>query len=197
MSITTKINHMKKILILTFFTGISFSCQAQILPIEKKIDYIIAKNGIPESVTYFKDVNHVLDKFVGTWKGTYDDKKYEFRILKVTNKPGRITEDKLIMRYLITNSNGTVIEDTRTLPDSSPYLIKGDYIEKDTYFLIYTGKNAKCGQSGTILINFLKENNNNTKMSLSFIPDEAIIYESSCGGVKQVMPVAEIALIKQ
>ncbi|MCD0476174.1 hypothetical protein LPB87_17410 [Flavobacterium sp. EDS] len=186
---------MKKILILTFFIGITFSCQAQILPIEKRIDYISSRDGIPESVTYFKDINNVLDKFVGTWKGIYDGKNYEFRVSKITTKPRRVTEDKLVMRYLITNSNGIVIEDTRALPDSSPYVIKGNYIEKNTYFLTYIGKNAKCGQKGTLMIDFLKDNSN-TKMNLFFSPSREIIYENDCSGFKQIMPLKEIILTK-
>ncbi len=181
------------------FLLLSYGCKAQVLPVENVVNYVNSKNGIPKNITSIKDVNHLLDKFIGTWKGTYDGKNYEFKVLKITANLGRLTEEKLVMRYLITSSSGTIIEDTRALPDSSPYVIKGDYLEKDTYFLTYTGKNAKCGQSGTILINFLKGNNNNTKMSLFLAPDSIILSETSCpnGGAKQIMPLDQIAFTKQ
>ncbi|MCD0476805.1 hypothetical protein LPB87_20640, partial [Flavobacterium sp. EDS] len=51
-------------------------------------------------------------------------KNYEFKVLKITANLGRLTEEKLVMRYLITSSNGTIIEDTRALPDSSPIALK-------------------------------------------------------------------------
>ncbi|MCD0476802.1 hypothetical protein LPB87_20625, partial [Flavobacterium sp. EDS] len=122
-------------------------------------------------------------------------KNYEFKVLKITADLGRLTEEKLVMRYLITSSNGTVIEDTRTLPDSSPYVIRGDYLDTTTYVLNYIGKKANCGQAGAILIDFLK-GSNNTKMTLFFAPDGAIIYETNCAGVKQIMPLKQIILTK-
>lgn len=182
---------MKKTLILGLIILSVISCKAQVLPVENVINYINSKDGIPKNITHITDVNHLLDKFIGTWKGTYDGKNYEFRIFKITAKPGRITEEKLVMRYLITNSNGTVIEDTRTLPDSSPYVIKGDYLDTTTYTLIYTGKNSKCGMSGTIFIDFLK-GSNNTKMNLLLVSESMIISQTSCpnGAAKQIMPTA-------
>ena len=62
-----------------------------------KLNYLNEEDGIPENITYFKDINHVLDKYIGTWKGTQDNKNYEFKITKITNKPGRITEDRLLI----------------------------------------------------------------------------------------------------
>ncbi|AYN05058.1 DUF6705 family protein [Flavobacterium sp. 140616W15] len=187
---------MKNILTLGLIILSIISCKAQVLPVENVVNYVNSKDGIPKNITSIKDVNHLLDKFIGTWKGTYDGKNYEFKVLKITVDLGRLTEEKLVMRYLITNSNGTVIEDTRTLPDSSPYVIRGYYLEEDTYFLTYIGKNAKCGQKGTLLIDFLKDNSN-TKMNLFFSPSREIIYENDCSGFKQIMPLTETVLTKQ
>ena len=187
---------MKKITILILFILCNLSCKAQtIIPTEEVMKYMDSNKPFPKG-SYLKDVNHLLDKFIGTWKGTYDGKNYEFKVLKITVDLGRLTEEKLVMRYLITNSNGTVIEDTRTLPDSSPYVIRGYYLEEDTYFLTYNSKNAKCGQKGTLLIDFLKDNSN-TKMNLFFSPSREIIYENDCSGFKQIMPLTETVLTKQ
>lgn len=190
---------MKKILTLGLIILSIISCKSQVLPVENVVNYINSKDGIPKNITSIKDVNNLLDKFIGTWKGTYDGKTYEFRILKITTKPGRITEEKLIMRYLITNSDGTVIEDTRELPDSSPYVIKGNYLDTTTYALVYTGKNSRCGLSGTIFIDFL-QGSNNTKMTLFLAPDSIILDQNSCpnGRANQIMPtVSQMTLTKQ
>lgn len=197
MSIILKKHIMKKILIVGLLIGVVFSGKAQTLPIEKKIDYIIARNGIPESVTYLQDSNNLLDKFIGTWNGVYQDKIFEFRISKVTVMPGRIKEDILIIRYLIKNTNGVVFEDTRALPQSSPLVIKGDYIESTTYALNYIGNNSKCGRSGTIFIDWLK--GNNTKMTLFLEPEQMIISSQECpnGRAQQIIPHEQIILSKE
>ena len=71
-----------KITILMLFIIIA-SCKAQsILPIEKVIDYRNSKTGIPQNITQIKDVNGLLNKFIGVWKGTYNNKNYEFYIYK-------------------------------------------------------------------------------------------------------------------
>jgi hypothetical protein len=189
---------MKKAIIITLFTGFVFSCEAQILPIEKKIDFIIAGNGIPENIIYFQDHNNLLNKFTGIWKGTYGDKIFEFRILKNTYKPGRIKEDILIIRYLITSVSGVIIEDTRDLTDSNPLVIKGDYIESSTYALRYIGTDIQCGQAGTIFIDWLKDSNK-TKMTLFLEPEQMIISSEKCpnGIVEQIIPQVQIILTKQ
>lgn len=189
---------MKKSLILGFIILMNLSCKAQILPVENVINYIHSTNGIPQSITHIKDVNNVLDKYVGTWKGTYNNRNYEFRIVKVTNKPGRITEDRLLMRYSISEANGTIVEDTRTLPDTSPYIIEGDYYDRDVYFLYYVGKESLCGQIGHIIID-IQPNSNNNKMRLFFAQQQEILSLKDCpnGSATQIMPLNDLILTKQ
>ncbi|MET3018918.1 DUF6705 family protein [Flavobacterium hydatis] len=190
---------MKKIIILSLIIIANLSCKAQqIIPIEKAIDYRLAENGIPDN-TYLKDINNLLDKYVGTWIGTYDNKTYNFRIDKfVNNYSGLTKEDVLLMRYIITNANGTQIENTMTLSDDNYLIIKGDYIQKSTYHLDYVGRESACGQLGTIYIEILK-NSNNTKMKLYLLPEKIMISSSSCpqGISSQIMPINQIVLTKQ
>jgi hypothetical protein len=199
MSITKKKKKMKKILILGFIILSNLSCKAQtILQLEEVAKYLDSGNGIPKNITYIKDVNNILDKYVGTWKGTYNNRNYEFRILKITNKTGRITEDRLLMRYVISDSNGTIIEDTRALSDTNPYVIEGDYWEKSSYFLYYIGKESLCGQKGHIIID-IQPNSNNSKMRLFFMEQQEILSLKDCpnGNAVQVMPVNDLILTKQ
>lgn len=181
---------MKKIMILGCMLLFTMSCKAQtIVPVEKAIDYRRAGNGIPDD-TYLKDVNNLLAKYVGTWKGTYGGKNYTFYITKSTSKLDKVTRDELLTRYLITSSNGTILEDTRNLPDTSPYVIEGAYFGKDlaSYASNYFGKNSQCGNKGTVFIRM--KNATNTQMLVTFEPAKIMISEDTCPGLK----LAELTL---
>ncbi|WP_035669457.1 DUF6705 family protein, partial [Flavobacterium sp. 83] len=190
---------MKKLVIIGYLLTIAISCKAQtIVPVEKTIDYMIAQNGIPEG-TYLKDVNNLLGKYIGTWKGTFENKNYTFIVKKYTCKPQNVTYDKLLIRYLITTTNGVIIEDTRNLPDTSTYVIEGYYFSKDlTYYVSnYYGKNSGCGQKGTVYIRM--KNISNTDMSLTFEPEKILLTEDSCTGLKlaeQLLPRNGMRLTK-
>ena len=199
LSVFSKIN-MKKILILGFIILSAISCKAQtIVPVEKMGDYIDAGDGIPEN-TYLKDVNNLLAKYVGTWKGSYQDKNYILFISKTTSKYGTITSDKLLMRYLITSSNGALISSTQNLSDNSPYIIEGSYFGKDlaVYALDFSGNNSMCGNAGTVFIRM--KNVANTLLSFGFEPDKIMISEDTCPGLKPAeltFPKDGLMLIKQ
>ena len=77
---------MKNIIlvIILFITGVS--CKAQTtISLEQAYQYSKSDDGIPETVTYVKDINNRLDQFVGTWKGSYNGKNYEFKFIKKLN----------------------------------------------------------------------------------------------------------------
>ncbi|CAH0337343.1 hypothetical protein FVB9288_03098 [Flavobacterium sp. CECT 9288] len=194
---TQKIKNMKNIVILLLIS-FNLQCKAQtIIPVEKVIDYMVSSTSFPAG-SYIKDVNHKLDIFTGTWKGVHGDKIYSFTISKFTDIRSNIKEDILIIRYLITNTNGYILEDTRSLPDLNPYLIQGYYLEQTTYALTYGGKNAKCGQTGTIFIDWLK-GSNKTKMTLFLEPEQIIISSEECpnGRAAQIIPHEQIILSKE
>lgn len=188
---------MKKLLILGFIILTTLSCKAQnIVPIETMINYIRAEKGIPETVTYFKDVNHLLDRYLGVWKGTYNNRIYEFRVTKYLSIYDGLSEDTLIFRYLITDANGTVLEDTRSTPDDGHYLIRGHYLDKTHYVLSYGGRDFSCGQSGEVYIWTL---NNNTQMKLFLAPDHILLNTVECpnGRAAQILPTEQMLLTKQ
>lgn len=192
--------NMKKILILAFIILSVISCKAQtIVPVEKMGDYIDGGDGIPEN-TYLKDVNNLLSKYVGTWKGSYQGKNYTLFISKTTSKYGTITSDKLLMRYLITSSNGAFIASTQSLSDISPYIIEGSYFGRDliVYALDFSGNNSMCGNAGTVFIRI--KNAANTLMSFSFEPNKIMISEDTCPGLKSAeltFPKDGLMLTKQ
>jgi hypothetical protein len=190
---------LKKTIMIGCMLLIALSCRAQqIEPVEKTKVYMDA-GRIPDGI-YLKDVNNLFNKYLGTWKGTFDNKNYTFVITMFKDEYLGITEDKLLIRYLITNSSGTTIEDTRGLPNNSPYVIHGYYFAKDTsyYALNYAGKESLCGQAGTVFIRI--KNATNTMMSLVLSPDKDMISEQDCPGLKsatQLFPIKGMMLTKQ
>ncbi|WBX77348.1 hypothetical protein PG911_03550 [Tenacibaculum ovolyticum] len=181
---------MEKIIFITATLFIIFSCKAQIIPVEDFENY---NQELPNGA-YIKDINNLLNKYTGTWKGTYNTKNYEFKIIKYT----RVSEirnlkfDKLLMRYEITASNGTVIENTLNLPNTSNFIIRGSYLSnKGSYVLNYVGFND-CGQNGTI---FIRVNGNTMDLFLSV--DGELGLDCTTGAVEQVLPVNGIKLTKQ
>lgn len=191
---------MKKILILGFIVLSIISCKAQtIVPIERMGDYIDAGDGIPDN-TYLKDVNNLLDKYVGTWKGDYLGKNYTLFITKTTYTFDKVTFDELRIRYLIISSNNIVLEDTRNSLDNNTYVIRGYYFNKNltSYASNFTGKKSMCGNAGTVFIRI--KNATNTLMSFGFEPDKIMISEGTCPGLKLAeltFPKDGLMLIKQ
>lgn len=104
----------------------------------------------------------------------------------------------LLIRYIITDTNGTIIENTSALPNSSPYVIFGNYIVKSAYALNYIGREGNCGQAGTIFITTLKSANH-TQMKLFLEPEQILISSIDCpnGGAAQIIPTNQITLTKQ
>ncbi|WP_124019375.1 DUF6705 family protein [Flavobacterium sp. A45] len=164
---------MKKLLYLSTLMVLGLTMNAQkIVPLENKYGYKIINRN--EEI-YFKDVNNILGKFVGTWKGTYGNKKYEFRLLKTTRTFETMKYDRLLVRYIITDLNDNVIENTTYFPDSSPYVIKGHDYHENGYYLVYVAKGGNCAQSGQILL-YVDGNN----MDVLFHEDSEFVDLTEC-----------------
>ncbi|RBW57580.1 hypothetical protein DS884_11035 [Tenacibaculum sp. E3R01] len=188
---------MKKILFLILIISVVVSCKAQIIAVEDFEEY---PNELPDGA-YIKDVNGVLNKYVGTWKGTYNTKSYEFIVVKVTKEDLNLKfkEDLLLIRYKITDANGVVLENTLNLPDDDIGVIKGRYLAKKTgsYVLSYIGKEADCGQKGTVFIGVLN-NSNNKKAKLFLYPSTELLDGNKCSTwATQILPTEVITLTKQ
>ena len=167
--LTINTSAMKNIL-MTLIVCNTIFISAQTIPVEGYVDY---KYDIPDGA-YIKDVNNVLDKFVGTWTGTYDQKNYSFFVTKVKMYFDyvKFTEDILLMRYTITDAGGNTIEDTTKLPDDHELVIEGQYMDEGgKYVLDYIGREFFCGQGGDVLIGMM-EGSNNTQMFLTVFGSE-------------------------
>ena len=185
---------MKSIGIIIILALFALSCKAQIIAVEDFEDY---PNELADGA-YIKDINNVLGKYVGNWKGTYNNRNYEFRVIKQTfeNNKLKYKEDRLLMRYQITDLNGSVIATTLHLPDDNVYVIKGSYLSKSgSYVLNYQGLNAECGQNGNIYISV--HGVNNSKLSLFLLVHGEVYPECTVGSVEQILPTDWIEMIKQ
>jgi hypothetical protein len=176
---------MKKTLFIGLLILSTIGCKAQIIAVESFNNY---SNDLPDGA-YIKDVNNVLGKFIGTWKGTYNNNNYQFRIVKYTriSSVRNLKFDKLLIRYKITDTNGTIIEDTTSVLNDSPYIINGSYYETNgTYVLHYQGRLYECGQNGDLFITV--NSTNTTKMRLGLYVDGDMIGDCPNGPAQQILP---------
>ncbi|MBP6756203.1 MAG: hypothetical protein KA210_08635 [Bacteroidia bacterium] len=189
---------MKKLFILGLIIFSNLSCKAQILPIENEINYIGTGISMPDNINYIKDVNNLRSRYIGNWKGVYNGKNYQLIINRRTGNYNEINEDGLVIKYLITDLNGSIIEDIRSLPDNSPYVLKSRYLRNMTYVMVYVGRESKCGQRGELFITPQKATNYST-MKLFLAPSQDFILQSECpnGSAKQLFPLQQMELTKQ
>jgi uncharacterized membrane protein len=172
---------MKKSMLLALFFISVLSCKAQIVPVEKVIEYINANKSYPTGTTYIKDVNNLLDKYTGTWKGSLDGINYEIQVIKATTQFRERKIDKLFIKMYITKTDGTVLEDTRALPIENLLVIQGSYLNGLVYNLDYYGRNSKCGQSGYVSMKVL-ENTGGKQLRIGASWDDILLSEGECTG---------------
>lgn len=131
------------------------SCNAQIIPIE---DYHDFPGDIPDG-SYVKDVNSLLEKYIGTWIGVYGGNSIELYITEEIDSSAGANFDILRIRYKVLDSNNNVIVDTTTPFIDEEYVIEGMYFQDDdlfeTYVLYYIGMG--CRFNGDLFIG-VKEN---------------------------------------
>lgn len=128
---------MKNIIIIAA-TILGFSCKAQTVPLED-IGSLIDDYGV-----YYKDINHYLDNFVGTYVYTSGDKTFTIKLEKTINfnKNDYYHIDMLIGAYEY-KIGTTVI--ANTFPHFNSNTIGGDSHKISTYGLsVNTGDWAGC-----------------------------------------------------
>ncbi|MGE8433876.1 DUF6705 family protein [Chryseobacterium joostei] len=182
-------------IILIFILG-TISCKAQVISLEQVSQ---CENGNCPQYTSIKDVNNRLDKYVGTWKGSYTDgRSYEFQFIKKTDysRWGCKPRDLILGRIQIKKADGTLILNNLNASDSNAS-IKGLEFDKNLikYQMYYSG-NAECNDKGYVYL-FFPDPNNLNQMKLTFMQELDIIV--SCpSGYKTLMPDAKaIMLTKQ
>ncbi len=178
-----KIAKMNTLKLSTVVFLIGIWANAQTISVEDHgLNYVGKKSLVKAGITYVKDVNNVLDKYVGTWVGENDGKHISFVVKKVTytTRFAKIKFDKLLIKH-ITKVNGVIVDNTVTLEDTDPLVIKGSYLAKSgNYVLNYISKDRDCAQHGSLYIYI---DNNNTTLKCLLILDAEFIDPTVCDGV--------------
>ncbi len=187
---------MKKIILLSCLLILSIHLKAQILAVEELKETTLEEKSSfytqIQGITHIKDINGVLDKFVGTWKGAFDGKQLEVVISKKTidytkyikhKRSEPLLWDQLLLRHKITDQNGEIIANTLGFPDDDEFIMfKDEYRNSYTYIFNYFGKNYKCGDNGDVWF-FMKKNNTEAYFSYSYRGSQSFNCTTSIGPV--------------
>ena len=146
---------------------------------------------------YFKDVDGILNQYIGTWIGTRNSITYEFVISKHLEHYRKVAMDILKIRYKITNQNGEVIATNYNETINNSMIIDGNYptFDKKYYNFTYRGYNMECGQSGSV--NLKNEISDPNKIQLVLMVTGGSW--STCEGedAEQVLPTQWLTITKQ
>ena len=189
-----KFKKMKYILIVLTLLG-QVSTAQTIIPLENLSSYRKAGNGVPDN-SYFKDVNHVLDQYIGSWMGVQNGKTYVFYIIKEVENTIISQYDRLVIRYTIHSETGRLIEDSRFVPSDDEKALQGwSYTHTGTYYLNYN-YNVKASMTGTVSI---KQSGipNKIKLKLTINAEMMFASEVEVGNQEALLPTTEILLTKQ
>ena len=173
---------MKKIITsLLLFILVSMQSQTTTIAIEDYSYY--NTHPMPSGTIYAKDINHVLDKYVGTWQGSFDNKTMTIFATKETQTyqfAGRVyMRDYIAMRYVIRNATtNAILADTTNEPLDSTYIIEGLFFDSNGWYnLLYTGLDADCGQQGEL---YITTYNNDLNMKMVYAIDDLLLDGESC-----------------
>lgn len=179
---------MKNILSIICFAIFS-SCIGQTISLETMAQ---CQPGSCPTATYVKDINNLLNKYVGTWKGAFNGKNYEFKFVKKENFgfENNLKADRLIGTLKITNSNGAVEYDSFNKQDSETDFF-GDNFQPNlkAYMIRFAGGKLGCIDYGYVYLRIKPETPNN--MSVNFHPDNDIV-KQDCSNFKTTLPDNQI-----
>ena len=175
---------MKKIIILISIFCVSLSCKSQIIPIEGIQEYLSANNiqRVP-SGAYMKDVNGLFDGYIGEWQATYNNRIYTFYITEEVISYDNRQKDKLFIKYIITELDGTIVVDTREEEGNSVF---GDKFTDDLEYYIFgfgVGS-SECGNEGNMYITQVTSSPLNSvqiKIGISYGAGAVAYTEELCG----------------
>ncbi|WP_170148968.1 DUF6705 family protein [Chryseobacterium defluvii] len=163
-----------KLLFTLVLTMSLVSCKAQTLPLNTAFSTI--PNG-----AYLKDTNNELAPYIGTYKANFNGNEITLYITKQENKLEESSHknyymDALIVKYIVKNSSGTILQDTQ---NNNTYNIKLYSISTRTaqnaVNLAYSGTNCNVGWGKVIL----KKINSN-QISWEYKPNDITTTADKC-----------------
>lgn len=149
------------------------SCKAQILPINT------ALNETPAGA-HLKDTNNELTPFVGTYKANYNGNEITLFITKQEDKLEKSTHknyymDALIVKYIVKNSTGTVLQDTKNNNLYNIEFYSIDIPAPNMIGFLYSGTNCSVGW-GEINLKKISP----TQISWEYLPDDITTTAAKC-----------------
>ncbi|MEC4050992.1 DUF6705 family protein [Flavobacterium sp. SUN046] len=142
---------MKKIFILLIIVQATLS-RAQTYP-------LISPDA--PSGSYIKDMNNEYDPYLGTWEGTWDNKKITFYLTKVEHQRINYSQDDyqyrdiVIAKYKVVDlTTGTIIEDSTNITDFDDIDLRATRVNRNYNFLdfLYFGRASKCGLNANVFM---------------------------------------------
>ncbi|ASW73260.1 hypothetical protein IQ37_04070 [Chryseobacterium piperi] len=132
---------------------------------------------------YLKDLNNELNPYIGTYTANFEGNQITLYITKKEKKLEKSSKvnyymDALIVKYLIKNNSGTILQDTRNnnTEINSLYSI-GTKPQFNQVVLSYYGTNCGVGWGK---VNLKKINS--TQLSWDYRPNSRVIDKARCPG---------------
>jgi hypothetical protein len=138
---------MKTVYLKVLMIGLTInmlSCSAQTLPLNTPFTDI--PNG-----AHIKDTNNELNPYIGTYKANFNGNEITLFITKQQDKLESSAQksyymDALIVKYIVKNSAGTILQDTQNNPAPNIELYSFKIRPaKNALQFIYTGTNCNVG----------------------------------------------------
>lgn len=188
--------HIMKYL-LSILTFLTISCNAQTVSLETAAQCLINPN-CPQ-YNYAKDLNNSLNKFAGTWKGNYNGKTYEIKLIKGLYSEMGIKRDMLIGRLQVKDSSGNILYNTFTETDDSKTKFSGLNYQPDlkAYRMYFVGNSPfACGEEGHVYLRIKQQTPNS--MTISMLQDSDIVWGECPANYQPTIPYkTSISLTRQ
>lgn len=183
-----KKNAMKNLFILLTLCFIGCKAQQQILPLETR--------GIPVEGAYYKDLNNDLNPYLGTWKGTFENKTFiiTFSKYKDFNSLYEYYEDRLAGKYKMLDSNGNELYSTYNLADQDVKVFSLGFVDTTNHTKLRLMFSDLC-KEGEIHINFT--NTQKTQLYWKYFTKQTLITDNTGCAPYNEMPRGEFVLTKQ
>jgi hypothetical protein len=190
---------MKNILII-LISLLAFSCKAQTISLEQEAQ--CSNNPNCPDYTYAKDINNSLDKYIGTWKGTYNGKIYEMKFNKslyqdfMGLKRDIITGRVRIKTDTTSGLVGLSIYDNfnETNDDKTRFSGLGFQSDLQSYKMYFAGNSPKgCLNRGRIYLK-IKTNTPN-QMTIVYWSDNDIVIGDCPSAFEQTFPEKQLIIL--
>ncbi|WP_288981611.1 DUF6705 family protein [uncultured Flavobacterium sp.] len=191
------IKNTLKILSLLLFT---INCNCQTLPLNSPEE--------PDNGGYLKDIDNVLPFWVGTWKGTVDNKEYTFQFTtflhNTVNFPNGdyYYKDKLMGKFKVVDlTTNMVLYDDLSVSNFEDYKIRlSGYGNNIGYVFRFVDDNAHCNNKTEFTM--LKNSANPNQIKYLNFEYQRLLSPEDCiypqqGDIPMFLPKVDLILTRQ